>query len=442
MGVEVDVRGNAPDISSGASRWRVLARRPSRAKDSEVAGAAPSVETPRAESGPLRGAVRSYVAAVSVVGGVVLAYLVLTRSAAEIRTAPGAFWVLSVLVLAGELFPVRIYRREEVEEVTLSTAFSFAILMAWGAGAAVVATVIASAIADAVHRKPAWKLSFNVGQCSIGTDAAGLVYFGLGGSHLMGPADLFPFFLAAIVRFILNNMITGAGVGMAEERPLLSYLKGDLLFQAATAGMLMALSPLVVLATQRSLLFAPLMASPILAVYLATSISVRNSQLVERLEESLADLHEANRLKDEFIAMVSHELRTPLTSIQGYIKTLLRPEVRWSEEDSLSFLGTADRQSDRLRYLIEQLLAVVGADTHRQPLVLEPAFLPDILREATGELMDVKQSHHFEVRIGEGVGFVLTEPRKLHQDPVESDRERRQVLPSRISDHRGRGTRR
>jgi signal transduction histidine kinase len=85
-------------------------------------------------------------------------------------------------------------------------------------------------------------------------------------------------------------------------------------------------------------------------------VALRNSLLLERLERGLAHETEMNKLKDEFVATVSHELRTPVTNIQGFVKTLLRRDVRFSEREQQEFLVRADRQSDRLRHLIEDLL--------------------------------------------------------------------------------------
>jgi signal transduction histidine kinase len=86
------------------------------------------------------------------------------------------------------------------------------------------------------------------------------------------------------------------------------------------------------------------------------AVSLRNSLLLERLERTLAHETEMNRLKDEFVATVSHELRTPVTNIQGFVKTLLRQDVRFTQQEQEEFLMRADRQSDRLRHLIEDLL--------------------------------------------------------------------------------------
>ena len=75
-------------------------------------------------------------------------------------------------------------------------------------------------------------------------------------------------------------------------------------------------------------------------------------------------------MKNEFVAVVSHELRTPLTSIQGYLKTLLQLGDDLPDDQRTSFLEAADRQGDRLRRLIEQLLVVGRLDGHVEPLAL------------------------------------------------------------------------
>ena len=96
------------------------------------------------------------------------------------------------------------------------------------------------------------------------------------------------------------------------------------------------------------------------------AVALRNSLLLERLERGLAHETEMNRLKDEFVATVSHELRTPVTNIQGFVKTLLRRDVRFTPREQEEFLVRADRQSDRLRHLIEDLLFASRIESSEQ----------------------------------------------------------------------------
>jgi len=89
-----------------------------------------------------------YVAGVSTVGVAVLVALVATGGVREIQRAPGTFWLLSILAVIGELFPIRLPRRDDVEEITTSTTFGFAIMLGWGTSAAVVAMAAAVLAAD------------------------------------------------------------------------------------------------------------------------------------------------------------------------------------------------------------------------------------------------------------------------------------------------------
>ena len=86
------------------------------------------------------------------------------------------------------------------------------------------------------------------------------------------------------------------------------------------------------------------------------AVALRNSLLLERLERALAHETEMSRLKDEFVATVSHELRTPLTNVKGFIRTLLRRDVHFTPAEQHEFLMAADRHSERLGRLIEDIL--------------------------------------------------------------------------------------
>ena len=70
----------------------------------------------------------------------------------------------------------------------------------------------------------------------------------------------------------------------------------------------------------------------------------------------LTDREQAERLKREFTATVSHELRTPLTSIAGAIGLLNGGTAGPLPEAAHSLLGIADKNCQRLRALIDDLL--------------------------------------------------------------------------------------
>ena len=145
------------------------------------------------------------------------------------------------------------------------------------------------------------------------------------------------------------------------------------------------------------------------------SVSLENARLVGRLEESLAHLTEMNRLKDDFVAAVSHELRTPLTSIQGYIKTLLRPNVEFSPDDQRSFIEAVDRQSERLRRLIEDLLVVSRIESDTDKLIVTPVLLQKVARHVVDEFRARTGDRTFDFQFDDAVLEVDTDETKVHQ---------------------------
>jgi len=87
--------------------------------------------------------------------------------------------------------------------------------------------------------------------------------------------------------------------------------------------------------------------------------------------------HELTRIKQlesarkEFVANVSHELRTPLSLIKGYAETLL-DGAKDNEDVCVRFLQTIDRNAERLKLLIEDLLTISELESGRVKMNLQP----------------------------------------------------------------------
>ncbi|MGH2735019.1 MAG: ATP-binding protein [Actinomycetota bacterium] len=144
------------------------------------------------------------------------------------------------------------------------------------------------------------------------------------------------------------------------------------------------------------------------------SVSLANARLVGRLEESLAHLTEMNRLKDDFVASVSHELRTPLTSILGYVKTLRRSIRRIDPVEQDDFLETIERQGDRLRHLIEDLLVVSKLEAAQVVPAVGTISLPHVARQIVEECRE-RSEHNVELDFEEGMPLVRTDEAKVYQ---------------------------
>jgi signal transduction histidine kinase len=92
------------------------------------------------------------------------------------------------------------------------------------------------------------------------------------------------------------------------------------------------------------------------ATFLARAIN--QAEYETQRGEYIGRLEDLDRQKTEFLSTVSHELRTPLTSIQGYLELLLEGEVGALTSDQQHMLGVIERNTTRLRGLIEDILVL------------------------------------------------------------------------------------
>lgn len=84
----------------------------------------------------------------------------------------------------------------------------------------------------------------------------------------------------------------------------------------------------------------------------------------------LTRLKQLERTREEFVANVSHELRTPLSLIKGYVETLL-DGAKDNPEVETKFLQTIQRNSERLQFLIEDLLTISELESGRITMNLQ-----------------------------------------------------------------------
>jgi len=94
-------------------------------------------------------------------------------------------------------------------------------------------------------------------------------------------------------------------------------------------------------------------------------------------------LLEADRLKDEFVALISHDLRTPLTSIMGYLELILDDDNL--TEEQRGFLSVADRNADRLLRLVNDLLFVARFEAGQLELHPTELDLAAVVRQSVEE---------------------------------------------------------
>jgi len=112
---------------------------------------------------------------------------------------------------------------------------------------------------------------------------------------------------------------------------------------------------------------------------LATGIAAWASLALENARLYIV-AREADRLKDEFLAVLSHELRTPLNAILGYAR-LLRGGILTAEKAERG-LGTLERNAQSLTQIVEDVLDVSRIVSGKIRLDVQPVELPLVIHNA------------------------------------------------------------
>lgn len=107
------------------------------------------------------------------------------------------------------------------------------------------------------------------------------------------------------------------------------------------------------------------------------------NRIGDGLSLAVEDKIKSERLKTELITNVSHDIKTPLTSIINYVDLIKKEDT--DNEKIKEYVGVLDRQSSRLKKLIDDLLEASKASTGNitvNPEILEAGVL---LGQAVGE---------------------------------------------------------
>lgn len=117
-----------------------------------------------------------------------------------------------------------------------------------------------------------------------------------------------------------------------------------------------------------------------------------NETLEQRVAERTEELGQANRLKDEFLAMLGHELRNPLAAITNAVRVVHRSgsdatRTAWA-------IGLVDRQTKNLRRIVDDLLDVARVTIGKIDLRKEPIDVAQIVGPAVDVVRPMLNGEH------------------------------------------------
>ena len=114
----------------------------------------------------------------------------------------------------------------------------------------------------------------------------------------------------------------------------------------------------------------------------------------------------SERMKTELITNVSHDIKTPLTSIINYVDLLQKEELHNEKADG--YLEILERQSSKLKKLIEDLVEASKASSGCLPVHLEKIDIGVLLMQAAGEFEDKLKNADLELIMTKPDKAVLT----------------------------------
>ncbi len=103
----------------------------------------------------------------------------------------------------------------------------------------------------------------------------------------------------------------------------------------------------------------------------------------------------SERFKTELITNVSHDIKTPLTSIINYVDLIKKENVQ--DGKVKDYVDVLDRQSARLKKLIEDLMEASKASTGNLTVNLEECDIEVLLTQVIGEFEERLQKNQLEV---------------------------------------------
>lgn len=147
-----------------------------------------------------------------------------------------------------------------------------------------------------------------------------------------------------------------------------------------------------------------------MAVKLDDGVAIYFADITQR-KQTLQALREADRRKDEFLAMLAHELRNPLAPIRNAVQVLrqlgpLESKLEWA-------LDIIDRQVTHLSRIIDDLLDVSRITRGKITLHKEPVALAAIIERAVETARPLIEARHHKL-----VVELAPQPVWLQADPV------------------------
>jgi len=141
---------------------------------------------------------------------------------------------------------------------------------------------------------------------------------------------------------------------------------------------------------------------------LSAQSAVLMGQNIE-LEIQKRQLHEASRLKTNFLSNMSHELRTPLNSVIALSGVLSRRLLKKIPEEEYGYLEVIERNGKHLLTLINDILDISRIEAGHEEIDLSEFNTNDLIADVISMIKPVAQQKNIELLFpNSGSGLLMT----------------------------------
>jgi signal transduction histidine kinase len=302
--------------------------------------------------------------------GLAVSVPLLPSSVAALRSAEPTFWVLSACVVPAELLRITIWRRGVVNQITMSRPFALVLLTGWGAPATVVVFVVASVVADLIHRKPFIRIPFNAAQYALSIGAAGAVYQALGGRPSLALAQVPVFIAAAAVLILVNRLLVRIAVALHEQRTItIGYLMAEAQVELVEGAVQFSVVLVALLVAEHRLILPVVLALPAVPIFVAGRAAERAEELSRGYAEQALRYRHLFVVADRFrrqaeagggansvqLSALALDLRASTSMLKGLLSTISREAERHDLGLLKDLAGNGVEHTEELSGKLEQL---------------------------------------------------------------------------------------
>lgn len=143
-------------------------------------------------------------------------------------------------------------------------------------------------------------------------------------------------------------------------------------------------------------------------------VDKERDRLLAMESKARQEAQDANRMKDEFLAVLSHELRAPLNAILGWASLLKDPA---SKEELSTGLEVIERNTLAQAKLVEDLLDMSRVTSGKIRLDLQPVDLRTVIKAAEDAILPTAAAKNIQVicMVDPLAGPVRGDPSRLQQ---------------------------